>query len=206
MSLAGYVDSDYAGDLDKRRSLTGYVFTVGGCAVSWKATLQDAVAQSTTEAEYMAIAEADQMFHERTKHIDIKYHAIRDVVAKGKVKQEDRSAFLRRRVEQEAPVAEQETPVAEPTPPVAEGEHFGWSSSDDKGKINLEDDEDTTTASDEDEVLEWQAEEEEQEEFLEEQEVLLTSFATNTRKIESAEIFAAAAAVADTIFIPDDDE
>ena len=32
--LVGYVDSDYAGDLDKRRSLTGYVFTIGGCAVS----------------------------------------------------------------------------------------------------------------------------------------------------------------------------
>ena len=52
------MDSDYAADLDKRRSLTGYVFTVGGCAVSWKATLQAVVAQSTTEAEYMAIAEA----------------------------------------------------------------------------------------------------------------------------------------------------
>jgi hypothetical protein len=39
-------------------SLKGYVFTVGGCAVSWKATLQAVVAQSTTEAEYMAIAEA----------------------------------------------------------------------------------------------------------------------------------------------------
>jgi hypothetical protein len=56
--LIGYVDSDYAADLDKRRSLTGYVFTVGGCAVSWKATLQDVPAQSTTEAEYMAINEA----------------------------------------------------------------------------------------------------------------------------------------------------
>jgi hypothetical protein len=32
--LVGYVDSDYANDLDKRRSLTSYVFTVGGCAVS----------------------------------------------------------------------------------------------------------------------------------------------------------------------------
>jgi ATP-binding cassette subfamily B (MDR/TAP) protein 1 len=52
--LVGYVDLDYAADLDKRRSLTGYVFTVGGCAVSWKATLQDVSAQSTTEAEYMA--------------------------------------------------------------------------------------------------------------------------------------------------------
>ena len=54
--LVGYVDSDFAGDLDKRRSLTGYVFTIGGCAVSWKATLQTTVALSTTEAEYMAIS------------------------------------------------------------------------------------------------------------------------------------------------------
>ncbi|GKE91790.1 retrotransposon protein, putative, ty1-copia subclass [Tanacetum coccineum] len=37
--LVGYVDSDYAGDLDKRRSLTGCVFSVGGCAISWKASL-----------------------------------------------------------------------------------------------------------------------------------------------------------------------
>ena len=45
--LVGYVDSDFAADLDKRRSLTGYVFTLGGCAVSWRATLQSVVAQST---------------------------------------------------------------------------------------------------------------------------------------------------------------
>jgi hypothetical protein len=32
--LAGYMDSDFATDLDKRMSLTGYVFTVDGCAVS----------------------------------------------------------------------------------------------------------------------------------------------------------------------------
>jgi ATP-binding cassette subfamily B (MDR/TAP) protein 1 len=32
--LIGYVDSDYVADLDKRRSRTGYVFTVGGYAVS----------------------------------------------------------------------------------------------------------------------------------------------------------------------------
>jgi hypothetical protein len=34
MRLVGYVDLDYAADLDKRRSLTGYVFTVGDYAVS----------------------------------------------------------------------------------------------------------------------------------------------------------------------------
>ncbi|WVZ89767.1 hypothetical protein U9M48_036131 [Paspalum notatum var. saurae] len=56
--FVGYVDSDYAGDLDKRRSLTGYVFTIGGCAVSWKVSLQATVALSTAEAEYMAISKA----------------------------------------------------------------------------------------------------------------------------------------------------
>jgi hypothetical protein len=56
--LVGYVDTNYTTDLDKRRSLTSYVFTVGDCAVSWSATLQSVVAQSTTEVEYMTIAEA----------------------------------------------------------------------------------------------------------------------------------------------------
>ena len=56
--VTGYVDSYYAGDLDKRRSLIGYVFKIGGCAISWKTTLQSTVALSTTEAEYMAVAEA----------------------------------------------------------------------------------------------------------------------------------------------------
>ena len=56
--LVGYVDSNYAGDFDKRRSLTGYVFTIGGCVVRWKASLQATVALSTTEAEYMAISKA----------------------------------------------------------------------------------------------------------------------------------------------------
>ena len=56
--VARYVNSDYAGDLNKRRSLTGYVFTIEGCAISWKANLQSTVVLSTTEAEYMAVIEA----------------------------------------------------------------------------------------------------------------------------------------------------
>ncbi|GJX79331.1 retrovirus-related pol polyprotein from transposon TNT 1-94 [Tanacetum coccineum] len=40
------------------RSITGYVFTVNGCVVSWKATLQLLLHLSTTEAEYMALKEA----------------------------------------------------------------------------------------------------------------------------------------------------
>jgi len=56
--IAGYSDSDFAGDLDRRRSLTGYTFTLSGSVISWKATLQSTVALSTTEAEYIAVTEA----------------------------------------------------------------------------------------------------------------------------------------------------
>jgi len=35
--LQGYVDADYARDLNQRRSTTGYVLTVAECVISWKA-------------------------------------------------------------------------------------------------------------------------------------------------------------------------
>ncbi|KAK4394695.1 Retrovirus-related Pol polyprotein from transposon TNT 1-94 [Sesamum angolense] len=58
--VVGYVDSDYAGDLDDRRSTSGYVFTLGGGIICWKSTVQSIVALFTTEAEYMVVAEADK--------------------------------------------------------------------------------------------------------------------------------------------------
>ena len=42
--ILGYVDSDYLGDLDTRRSLTGYIFKVYGNTISWKANLQSVIA------------------------------------------------------------------------------------------------------------------------------------------------------------------
>ncbi|OAE30129.1 hypothetical protein AXG93_246s1000 [Marchantia polymorpha subsp. ruderalis] len=57
-SLFGYVDVDYRQDLDKSRSITGYVFTLGGGSISWGSILQKCVAQSTIEAEYVAATEA----------------------------------------------------------------------------------------------------------------------------------------------------
>ena len=52
------VNSDFSGDLDKRRSLTSYLFTFEGTVMSWKALLQHATPLSTTEAKYMTISEA----------------------------------------------------------------------------------------------------------------------------------------------------
>ena len=115
-----YCDSDYAGDLDKRRSTTGYVFTLTKAPVSWKSTLQSTVALSTTKAEYMAITEAvkeaiwlqgllddlgvgqkqvtvfcdsqsaihlakNQVYHARTKYIDVRYHFVREIIEEGGV-------------------------------------------------------------------------------------------------------------------------
>ena len=115
-----YCDSDYAADLDRRRSVSGYVFTVGGNTVNWKANLQSVTALSSTEAEFMALTEAakealwikglmkdlgleqdkvtlwcdsqsviclskNSTHHERTKHIDVRYNFIRDVVEAGDV-------------------------------------------------------------------------------------------------------------------------
>ncbi|GJY45790.1 retrovirus-related pol polyprotein from transposon TNT 1-94 [Tanacetum coccineum] len=121
VDVTGFVDSDYAKDPDKGRSITGYTFLVHGCVVSWKATLQHVVALSTTEAEYMALTEAvkeaiwlrglleelgvelntvavncdnqgaihlsrNHVFHERTKHINVRYHFIREVLEAKTVK------------------------------------------------------------------------------------------------------------------------
>ena len=55
--LVGHVDADFAGNKNGRKSITGYVFTLFGTTVSWKASQQSVVALSTTEAEYMAITE-----------------------------------------------------------------------------------------------------------------------------------------------------
>eukprot|EP00253_Pinus_taeda_P019928 PITA_19928 len=56
--VCGYVDSDFAGDLDKRRSTSGYVFTLAGGAISSMSKLQNIVALPTTEAEYIVASHA----------------------------------------------------------------------------------------------------------------------------------------------------
>jgi histone deacetylase 1/2 len=56
--LVGYVDSDFAGDLDTRKSTTGYLFLYHGAVISWCSKKQTSVATSTVEAEYIAASQA----------------------------------------------------------------------------------------------------------------------------------------------------
>ncbi|XP_026410095.1 uncharacterized protein LOC113305228 [Papaver somniferum] len=59
-SLHGFVDADWAGDMNDRRSTTGYCFYMGSAAVSWCSKKQRNVALSSTEAEYVASTMATQ--------------------------------------------------------------------------------------------------------------------------------------------------
>ncbi|KFD66840.1 hypothetical protein M514_20984 [Trichuris suis] len=54
----GYADADWGACPIDRRSYTGFLFKYGDAAVSWEARKQRTVALSSTEAEYMSLAEA----------------------------------------------------------------------------------------------------------------------------------------------------
>lgn len=58
MELVGFADSDWAGDEEDRKSTTGFLFKVFGATICWCTRKQSTVAISSTEAEYVALAEA----------------------------------------------------------------------------------------------------------------------------------------------------
>ena len=53
-----FVDSDSAKDLDKKKHVIDFDFTIYGGAVSWKVFLQLVVALLTTQVEYIILTEA----------------------------------------------------------------------------------------------------------------------------------------------------
>lgn len=55
-AIHAYTDADWASDVDKRRSCTGYVTRMCGGAISWSSKRQQTIALSSTEAEYMALS------------------------------------------------------------------------------------------------------------------------------------------------------
>ena len=58
VDIHGFVDADWARDLDRTRSTSGYVFNLFGEAISWMSKRQAVVALSTTKVEYMAATHA----------------------------------------------------------------------------------------------------------------------------------------------------
>ncbi|GAU32260.1 hypothetical protein TSUD_53880 [Trifolium subterraneum] len=127
--LIGWSDSDYAGDLDDKKSTSGYVFMIGSKAVSWSSRKQPIVTLSTTKAEFIAAASnacqgiwlsriiahidvdkkkgitifcdntssiklsKNPVLHGRSKHIDVRFHFLRDLTKDGVIKLVHCSSF-----------------------------------------------------------------------------------------------------------------
>ena len=58
--LIGYADAGYLSDPHKDLSQTGYLFTYGGTAISWRSTKQTIAATSSNHAEILALHEASR--------------------------------------------------------------------------------------------------------------------------------------------------
>lgn len=114
-----YVDADFAGDVDSRKSTSGYISILANGPITWCSQRQKCVARSTTEAEYVVASNAAQEVvwlrallqeltgqmeqptklmmdnqsaiklvknaehHKLTKHIDVKFHFIRECADNG---------------------------------------------------------------------------------------------------------------------------
>jgi hypothetical protein len=119
--LVGYSDSDFAGDVEDRKSTSGVGYFLGSSLVTWASQKQKIVALSSCEAEYVAAAAAacqgiwlsrliadmlgtkettvkllmdnmsaialskNPVHHDRSKHIDTRYHFLRECIEEGKV-------------------------------------------------------------------------------------------------------------------------
>jgi hypothetical protein len=53
-----YSDSDWAGDKDNRRSVSGFIMFLCGVPLVWRSKQQKSVALSSSEAEFVAASEA----------------------------------------------------------------------------------------------------------------------------------------------------
>ncbi|KNZ52305.1 uncharacterized protein VP01_3621g2 [Puccinia sorghi] len=100
-----YTDADFANCVDDCRSYCGYITTFAGNVLSWCSKKQQTVSTSITEAEYRALLNlptsrkfsinvdnqsapalaTNPIFQQRTKHIDITYHWLREIYDSGQI-------------------------------------------------------------------------------------------------------------------------
>jgi hypothetical protein len=58
--IEGHCDANWISDTNDSRATSGYVFTLGGAAISWKSSKQTVIARSTMESEFIALDKAGE--------------------------------------------------------------------------------------------------------------------------------------------------
>ncbi|UYV81706.1 hypothetical protein LAZ67_20002059 [Cordylochernes scorpioides] len=92
--VCAYSDADWASDIDDRRSNSGTAITIGHSLVIWKTSKQKCLSLSTMEAEYLALSQTTKeavwiatiLKELKSKHIDIRYHHVRERIIGGEIK------------------------------------------------------------------------------------------------------------------------
>ncbi|GJY65665.1 retrovirus-related pol polyprotein from transposon TNT 1-94 [Tanacetum coccineum] len=79
IALTEFADADHAGCQDTRRSTSGSMQFLGDRFVSWSSKRQKSAAISSTKAEYIALSG----YCAQSKHIDIRFHFIKEHVENG---------------------------------------------------------------------------------------------------------------------------
>ena len=121
--LEVFVDADWAGDLDTRLSVSGFVMFLNGAIVNWRLRAQQNVTLSSRESKYVSLSDCVKEIKfidmlckglkielekpikvrvdnvsanlaetanasRRTRHIDVKYHHVRNSIEEGFIKVE----------------------------------------------------------------------------------------------------------------------
>ncbi|KAK6158321.1 hypothetical protein DH2020_005635 [Rehmannia glutinosa] len=95
LQLTGFCDEDWARCKETRRSINGFAIFLGDSLVSWKAKKQPTISRSSTEAEYREVSSIScevqwliYLLHdiERTKHIQLDCHFVREKIQEGLIK------------------------------------------------------------------------------------------------------------------------
>ncbi|KAG8484947.1 hypothetical protein CXB51_021827 [Gossypium anomalum] len=94
--LIAYCDFDWVTCPMTRRSITGFCIKLGNSLISWKSKKQSIVSRSSAEAEYKSITlkpsstlDHDKYsIHERTKHIEIDCHFVREKLPEGLIQKQ----------------------------------------------------------------------------------------------------------------------
>nr|GEV86786.1 zinc finger, CCHC-type [Tanacetum cinerariifolium] len=97
--IKGYSDASWINNMEDHSSTSGWVFLLGGCAISWASKKQTCITSLTMESEFIALAadgneaECDsaatlakaysQVYNGKSRHLGVRHSMIRELIMNG---------------------------------------------------------------------------------------------------------------------------